>query len=77
MTSQNGSIDGKDLAPAPSGLDRPDPEGPERLERARRRQVTVGVQAAGSERGRRGADDGRDRHRHGDPRSGCQGHRAI
>src|SRR5436305_13112455 len=42
MTSQNGSIDGKDLATAPSGMGRPDPEVPERLERARRRQFTVG-----------------------------------
>jgi transposase-like protein len=42
MTSQNGSIDGKDLALASDGTDRPDPEVPERLERARRRQFTVG-----------------------------------
>jgi transposase len=42
MTSQNGSIDGKDLAAPPHGVGRPDPEVPERLERARRRQFTVG-----------------------------------
>jgi transposase len=42
MTSQNGSIDGKDLALASDGSGRPDPEVPERLERARRRQFTVG-----------------------------------
>src|SRR5215213_10089889 len=42
MTSQNGSIDGKELAAAPSGIGRPDSEVPERLERARRRQFTVG-----------------------------------
>jgi transposase len=41
MTSQNGSIDGKDLLVA-DGSGRPDPEVPERLERARRRQFTVG-----------------------------------
>ena len=41
MTSQNGSIDGKDLHVA-DGSGRPDPEVPERLERARRRQFTVG-----------------------------------
>ena len=42
MTSQNGSIDGKDLALVSDGSGRPDPEVPERLERARRRQFTVG-----------------------------------
>ena len=42
MTSQNGSIDGKDLASVAAGTGRPDPEVPERLERARRRQFTVG-----------------------------------
>ena len=42
MTSQNGSIDGKDLASVVAGPSRPDPEVPERLERARRRQFTVG-----------------------------------
>src|SRR3954465_8491276 len=42
MTSQNGSIDGKDLTVTPNGVGRPDPEVPERLERARRRQFTVG-----------------------------------
>ena len=41
MTSQNGSIDGKDQALVSDGSDRPDPEVPERLERARRRQFTV------------------------------------
>lgn len=41
MTSQNGSIEGKDLLVA-DGSSRPDPEVPERLERARRRQFTVG-----------------------------------
>jgi len=40
--SQNGSIDGKDLATTPNGVGRSDPEVPERLERARRRQFTVG-----------------------------------
>jgi hypothetical protein len=42
MTSQNGSIDGKDLAVVADGSGHPDPEVPERLERARRRQFTVG-----------------------------------
>ena len=42
MTSQNGSIDGKDLAGSAPVVGRPDPEVPERLERARRRQFTVG-----------------------------------
>src|SRR4051794_41667627 len=42
MTSQNGSIDGKDLASVAAGTGRPDPEVPEGLERARRRQFTVG-----------------------------------
>jgi transposase len=42
MTSQNGSIDGKEVAAASSGQGWPDPEVPERLERARRRQFTVG-----------------------------------
>src|SRR4051812_9513186 len=42
MMSQNGSIDGKDLALVSDGSGRPDPEVPERLERARRRQFTVG-----------------------------------
>src|SRR5436189_1411185 len=42
MTSQNGSIDGQDLALASDGSGRPNPEVPERLERARRRQFTVG-----------------------------------
>ena len=42
MTSQNGSIDGQEVATAPSEMGRPDPEVPERLERARRRQFTVG-----------------------------------
>ena len=41
MTSQNGSIDGKDLLVADES-GRPGPEVPERLERARRRQFTVG-----------------------------------
>src|SRR5215207_6040177 len=42
MTSQNGSIDGRDLASKVDGSVQPDPEVPERLERARRRQFTVG-----------------------------------
>ena len=42
MTSQNGSIDGRDLASKADGSVYPDPEVPERLERARRRQFTVG-----------------------------------
>ena len=42
MTSQNGSIDGSDVAMIVDGPGRPDPEVPERLERARRRQFTVG-----------------------------------
>src|SRR6266496_3894424 len=42
MTSQNGSIDGRDLASKADGSIHPDPEVPERLERARRRQFTVG-----------------------------------
>src|SRR5215212_8737562 len=42
MTSQNGSIDGQALTSVASGTGRPDPEVPERLERARRRQFTVG-----------------------------------
>src|SRR3954469_16148359 len=42
MTSQNGSIDGKELVTAANGVGRPDPEVPERLERARRRQFPVG-----------------------------------
>jgi transposase len=42
MTSQNGSIDGKHVAMVVDGPGRPDPEVPERLERARRRQFTVG-----------------------------------
>src|SRR4051812_17738944 len=42
MMSQNGSIEGRDLARALDGSGRPDPEVPERLERARRRQFTVG-----------------------------------
>src|SRR5881394_243203 len=41
MTSQNGSIDGKSVAIVPDGSGHPDPEVPERLERARRRQFTV------------------------------------
>jgi transposase len=42
MTSQNGSIDGRDLASKVDGSVQPDSEVPERLERARRRQFTVG-----------------------------------
>src|SRR3989442_671593 len=42
MASQNGSIDGKSVTIVTDGPGRPDPEVPERLERARRRQVTVG-----------------------------------
>ena len=42
MTSQNGSIDGSDLVSLANGTVHPDPEVPERLERARRRQFTVG-----------------------------------
>src|SRR6476660_8937493 len=42
MTSQNGSIDGRALASTADGSGHPDPEVPERLERARRRQFTVG-----------------------------------
>ncbi len=42
MTSQNGSIEGNTVAPVSDGAGRPDPEVPERLERARRRQFTVG-----------------------------------
>src|SRR4051794_39898640 len=42
MTSQNGSIDGKSVAIVTDGSGHPDPEVPERLERARRRQFTVG-----------------------------------
>src|SRR5438876_61747 len=42
MTSQNGSIDGKSVTIVSVGPGRPDPEVPERLERARRRQFTVG-----------------------------------
>ena len=42
MTSQNGSIDGKDPALVSDGSGRPDPGVPERLERARRRQFAVG-----------------------------------
>jgi len=42
MMSQNGSIKGKTVAVVVDGPGRPDPEVPERLERARRRQFTVG-----------------------------------
>jgi transposase len=42
MTSQNGSIEGKRVTSVSDGPGRPDPEVPERLERARRRQFTVG-----------------------------------
>src|SRR3954470_23752660 len=42
MTSQNGSIEKNDLAVPLAGVSRPDPEVAERLERARRRQFTVG-----------------------------------
>jgi transposase len=42
MTSQNGSIDGRDLVSTVEGSAHPDSEVPERLERARRRQFTVG-----------------------------------
>ena len=42
MVSQNGSIEGSSVASASDGSGRPDPEVPERLERARRRQCTVG-----------------------------------
>ena len=42
MLTQNGSIDGNGLAATPNGMGRPDPAVPERLERARRRQFTVG-----------------------------------
>jgi transposase len=44
MTSQNGPIEGRVTATAPVAIvsDRSDPEVPERLERARRRQFTVG-----------------------------------
>jgi putative transposase len=42
MASQNGSIDGNEVMTAVAGSGRPDPEVPERLERARRRQFTVG-----------------------------------
>src|SRR3954470_219312 len=42
MTSQNGSIEGRDLVSQANGVAHPDPEVPERLERARRRQFTVG-----------------------------------
>jgi transposase-like protein len=44
MTSQNGSIDGNGLAVTPNGVGHPDPEVPERLERARRRQFTAGYE---------------------------------
>ena len=44
MTSQNGSIEGSSVARVSDGLGRPDPEVPERLERARRRQFTVGYE---------------------------------
>lgn len=42
MSSQNGSINGSDVARIVDGPGRPDPEVSERLERARRRQFTVG-----------------------------------
>jgi transposase len=42
MTSQNGSIDGKGVTSVTDGAGRPDPEVPERPERARRRRFTVG-----------------------------------
>jgi len=42
MMSQTGSIDGKNVTIVASGTGHPDPEVPERLERARRRQFTVG-----------------------------------
>src|SRR6476619_1969075 len=40
MTSQNGSIEGKTVTMVVDAPGRPDPEVPERLERARRRQFT-------------------------------------
>src|SRR6478736_6479132 len=52
MTSQNGSIDGKELAVTPNGVGRPDPEVPERLERAWRRQREEGILNALSPRRR-------------------------
>jgi transposase len=42
MTSQNGSIEGSSVAMISDEPGRPDPEVSERLERARRRQFTVG-----------------------------------
>jgi len=42
MSTQNGSIEGKSMPIVTDGPGRPDPEVPERLERARRRQFTVG-----------------------------------
>jgi transposase len=42
MSSQNGAIEGSATAIIVDGPGRPDPEVPERLERARRRQFTVG-----------------------------------
>src|SRR3954467_9352428 len=41
MIAPNGSLDARDPAPVPTTVV-PDPEVPERLERARRRQFTVG-----------------------------------
>lgn len=42
MVSQNGSIEGSGVARVSDGVGRPEPEVSERLERARRRQFTVG-----------------------------------
>jgi transposase-like protein len=42
MVSQNGSIEGSSVGSVSDGSGRLDPEVPERLERARRRQFTVG-----------------------------------
>src|SRR5262245_38213228 len=42
MTSQHGCIGRDEVVAASTGTGRPDPEGPERLERARRRQFMVG-----------------------------------
>jgi transposase len=41
MVSQNGSIEGRSVENASDGSGRPDPEVPERLERARRRRPLV------------------------------------
>ena len=61
MTSQNGSIEQKDLAPVADGSGRPDPEVPERLERARRRQFTVGYKLCILSEADAARTDGRDR----------------